>query len=357
MKKIGVVLIIALLSMLFLLTACQSGTADNGDAGAATASENQDATATDGTLQSLIDPNDEYIVVNCINNLEYWNAMKWSWKEAGKSFGVKTGFVGPMDGDLNAMISAFDSAVAKQPAGICVFGFDPGLAPSIKKAVASGVNVVTYNGDVADSDRLTFIGSSQYDLGYEGGKLYAQTIGGKGSVAILTLPGNPMFEERQKGFEDAFALFPDIEIVAYGDTKADTVTATSAAKDIIAKYPNLTGFVCADSTGAIGASTAVSEANKKGEIGVVGMDRNSDVLSMIKDGTITASIVQNDVSMGWWSMLALITAKYNPMPLTSDNEAAGVKLSPTNIYTSVNLVTADTADYYIRQNEVYATVN
>jgi len=248
-----------------------------------------------------------------------------------------------------------DSAVAKNPAGIVIWGYDPALEASINNAIEAGINVVTFVGDVEGSDRLSYIGSSQYDLGYDGGKLYAESIGGKGKIAIMTLPGNTMFEERQAGYEDAFAEYPDIEVVAYGDTKADTVTAISAATDIINSNPDLTGFVCTDSTGAAGASTAIQEANKVGEIEVLGMDRNSDILNQIKEGTITASIVQNDVSMSYWAMVTLISANYADLPLTGDDEAAGVKISPNNIFTSVNLVTAETVDYYLEANETYAT--
>ncbi|NLH00604.1 MAG: hypothetical protein GX488_01670 [Clostridiales bacterium] len=75
---------------------------------------------------------------------------------------------------------------------------------------------------------------------------------------------------------------------------------------------------------------------------------------MIKDGVITASIVQNDVSMAYWAMVSLITAKHYDMPLTSDNAAAGVKVAPNNIFTSVNLVTKDNVEYYLAENEIYA---
>lgn len=319
-----------------------------------TSTESQGSAAETGTLQSTISSDEEYIIVNCLNNIEYFNAHKWGWQKAGELFGVKTSFVGPMDGDTNAMVAAFDSAIAKQPAGICVWGWDPGLTPSVDKAMEAGIPVVTYVGDLPDSQRLTYIGSSQYDIGYVGAKKYADSIGGEGKVAIMTLPGNPMFEERTKGFEDGFAEYAGIEIVAYGDTKADTVTAISAAKDILNKNQDLKGFVCTDSTGAIGASTAVQEMNMLGKVDILGMDRNSDVLGMIKDGVITASLVQNDVSMPYWAMVSLISANHFDVPLTSDNAAAGAKVAPNNIFTSVNMVTADNVDYYLEQNEIYA---
>jgi len=342
MKKILALLLVLCLSI-SLFTGCNS-TEDPGTSGEG-----------DGTLASLISPEDEYIAVCCLNNLEYFNAQKYGWEKTGELFGVKTSWVGPTDDDVSAMVSAMDSAVAKKPAGIAIWGFDPALEASINNAIAAGINVVTFVGDVEGSDRLTYVGSSQYDLGYDGGTLYAESIGGKGKIAIMTLPGNAMFEERQAGFEDAFAEYPDIEIVAYGDTKADTVTSISAATDIINSHPDLAGFVCTDSTGAAGASTAIQEADKVGEIEVLGMDRNSDILNQIKEGTITASIVQNDVSMSYWAMVTLISANYTDLPLTGDDASAGVHVSPNNIFTSVNLVTADTVDYYLEANETYAT--
>ncbi len=308
----------------------------------------------EGTLASRISPNEEYIVVNCLNNIEYFNAHKWAWEEAGELMGVKTSWVGPMDDDTNAMVAAFDAAISKNPAGINVWGWDQGLEPSIQKALDAGIPVVTYVGDLNDSSRLTYIGSSQFDIGYEGAKYFADIIGGEGEVAILTIPGSPSFEERTEGFEAGFAEYPGIEVVSIGDTKADSVTAISVAKDILNKNPDLKGFVCADSTGAIGASTAVKEMDMVGDKIVLGLDRNSDILHMIKEGVITASIVQNDVSMQYWALMSLISSNHYDSPLTSDNAAAGVKVEPNNIYTSVNIITPENVDYFLEQNEVYA---
>lgn len=65
--------------------------------------------------------------------------------------------------------------------------------------------------------------------------------------------------------------------------------------------------------------------------------------------------MQNDVSMTYWAMLALITDNYVDMMLTSDNAAAKASASPLTVFTSVNLATAENADYYLAANELYAT--
>jgi len=103
--------------------------------------------------------------------------------------------------------------------------------------------VVTILGDLPESKRLAFVGSYQYDLGYTGGKHLAEALGGKGKVAVLSLPGTKMFDDREGGFRAAFAEFKDIEVVQVGDTKADTATAISVAKDIMQRNPDLAAFV------------------------------------------------------------------------------------------------------------------
>ena len=69
-----------------------------------------------GTLWSKIDPNKEYVVVNCINTIEYWNAHKYAWKHAGELFGVKTSWVGSDNDDTAVMVSNLESVISKKPA-------------------------------------------------------------------------------------------------------------------------------------------------------------------------------------------------------------------------------------------------
>lgn len=304
--------------------------------------------------QPAVSADEEYIYVSSMGNLEFFNAHKYGWKWAGEVLGVKTTYVGPADYDMNAMVAAFDQAIAKQPKGICVFAVEPVLTPSINKAVDSGIPVVTILGDLPESKRLAFVGSYQHDLGYTGGKAIAEALNGKGKVAILSIPGVKMFDDREAGYRDAFKEYPGIEVVQVGDTKADTVTSINVAKDILQRYPDLAAFVGTDSTGGIGAATAVEEAGKVGQVKVVAMDRNSDVLQKIKNGTLTGTVAQDDAAMAYWCALVLYNYVHHQAPLTSDNAAAGVRTGPTNVFMWVNYIDKSNVDYFLKANEIYA---
>jgi len=298
-------------------------------------------------------PNEEYIAVTCMGNLEYFSAHKFAWKWMGDQLGVKTAYIGPAEYDVPGEIAAFDQAIARKPAGIACFGVDESLKPSIDKAVAAGIPVVTFSGDVPDSKRSTFVGTNQHDLGYFGGKKIGEVVGGKGDVAILTISGVGMFDQREQGFRDGFGTWPGIKVVQTGDTKADTVTAINVAKAILQRFPNLTAFACTDSTGGIAAATAVKEAGKAGKIKVVSMDRNSDVLEQVKSGVLDGTLAQDDCAEMVWCLMTLFSKKHFDPLLTTNNARAGVDAAPANIFTSISWVDKSNVQYFLDANKLY----
>jgi ribose transport system substrate-binding protein len=297
--------------------------------------------------------NEEYIYVSSMGNLEFFNAHKYGWKWAGEALGVKATYVGPAENDVPAQVAAFDQAIAKNPAGICVFAYDPSVVPDIDKATAAGIPVVTILGDFPDSKRLAYVGSDQHLLGFVGGTHLAQSLNGTGKVAILTLPGVQMFDDREAGFRDAFKNYPGIEVVQVGDTKADIATAVSVAKDILTRNPDLAAFVGTDSTAGMGAATAVKEAGLSGKVKTVAMDRNSDVLQAIQNGDLTGTVAQDDAAMAFWAMLVLYEYNHNQAPLTVDNAKAGVQTGPNTVFTSANYIDQSNLQYFLDANSTY----
>lgn len=292
-------------------------------------------------------PDDHYIYVGCMWNLEYFIAHKLGWEYAGEVLGVKTSIMGPAEYDIPAMISAFESAIAMEPKGIVTFAVDPELIPVINQAVDAGIPVVTLDGDQPESKRLTFVGTNPYDAGYFGGMNLAQIID-EGEVAILTIVGVPMFVERERGYRDAMEKYSNgkLQIVAQGDTKADIPTGISVAKSILAANPDLDAFVCVDSTGAISAATAIKEAGLEGEVAIIGMDRNNDVLEEIRNDVITASVAQQSALMPFYGLHVLFNYNYRHVPITDDNLAAGITGAPQFIYTGQIWVDDSNYEYF-----------
>jgi len=339
LKKV-LFLLIGLTLVMGLSVGCSSDTKDN----------NTTASNKESSQQQVAKPvSDElYIGVYCLGNLEYFYDHKIGLKAAGDMMGVKTKYVGPPDYDINAMVAAFEQAIAEKPAGIITFGAEDSLVPVINKAIDAGIPVITVDGDVKKSKRTAFVGTGNYNAGFLGGTKLAEALGGKGKVAMLTEPGVSLHQDREKGYEDALKQFPDIEIVQIGDTKADPVNTLQVISAILQKNPDLAGIGCTDAVGGASAATAVEEAGRIGKVKIVSMDRDRQVLEKIGKDIVMGTIVQKSAMMPFYALEILYTMKHANVEISTDNAKAGLTLAPTNIDTGVIYVDKSNAQYFIR---------
>lgn len=311
---------------------------------------NESASNSQGETQDTGNYSDElYIEVSANSAESYFADHKLGMEMAGKELGVQTQYVGPSDYDLNAMIEAFEAAIAQKPDGIVVVGFDNSLGPIIDKAWESGIPVVTVDADVPNSDRLAFIGTGNISAGEIGGNYVVEQLGEKGKVAFMLRPGQSNLEDRITGYKNVFAEYPDIEIVQTVDTQDNVTVAAEAASTLLQQYPDLDAIICADSTGGTGAATAIKEAGKEGEILVVAFDRNSDTVENIQNGVISASIVQQTALMPYYGVQVLMNYNHSKVEITTNNEEAGLTGIPVNIDTGCVMMTQDNVEYFVRE--------
>lgn len=309
-------------------------------------------TALVGSTSAQINVNTKdqlYIEVSALGNLDYFYDHKMGMEMVGKELGVKTEYVGPAEYDMNAMVAAFEQAIAKKPKGIVVVGFEPSLNSIVDKAVAAGIPVVTVDADLPGSKRMAFVGTSNYNAGVVGGNKLAALVGGKGKVALMTKPGQSNLEERLAGYKAALANFKDITIVQVADTQSDPVVAAQAASSLLIKYPDLVGLACVEGAGGAGAATAVKEAGKAGKVKIVAMDRGNEVLDAIASGVVSASIAQQTALMPYYAVQILFNYNNSKVAITTNNKAAGVMGIPNLVDTGA--VVVDSSNYKLFQRK------
>ena len=303
--------------------------------------------ATDGTSDQR-KREDIYFLVSAMGANSYFYDHKMGLTVAGECLGVETQYKGPPDWNMPAMIQAIELAVARKPAGIMVIGFEESLNDAVNKAVDSGIPVVTLDSDLPNSKRVAFVGTGNYDAGYKGGMKLAETLGGKGKVAILTKIGQPNLEERVRGYREALAQYPNIEIARVGDTKSEVPRAAQVASAILTAVPDLAGFGCVEAAGGAGCATALREAGMAGAVRVVAMDRDNDILGYIRDGIIDATVVQQTALMPYYGLLILYSLNHHNIPISTDNAAAGVSGTPRDVDTGTVLVDKSNCEYFMR---------
>ncbi len=290
---------------------------------------------------------DLYILVSALGSNSYFYDHKMGLKEAGEFFGVDTQYKGPPDLNIPAMIQAIELAVARKPGGIMVIGFEESLNNAVDSAVEAGIPVVTLDSDIPNSKRLTFIGTGNYDAGYRGGIKLGELVG-SGKVAILTKVGQPNLEERVRGYRDALATFPGIEVVKVADTKSEVPMAAQAAAAVLSANRDLAGFGCVEAAGGAGCATALREADMAGKVKVVAMDRDNDILNFIRNGVIDATVVQQTALMPFYGLAILYQLNHGDIPISSDNAKAGISGVPRSIDTGTVLVDSSNCELFMR---------
>jgi ribose transport system substrate-binding protein len=291
---------------------------------------------------------DLYIEVSALGNLEYFYDHKLGMKKAGELFGVQTEYVGPSDLDIQAMVAAMDLAIDRKPAGLVVVGFEDALVPGVNKAVAAGIPVVTVDADLPRSKRIAFVGTGNYNAGYQGGLKLAELVGGKGKVALMTKTGQSNLEERIRGYKEALARHPGISVVDVLNTESNPATAAQVASLVLQRHPDLAGLACVEAAGGAGAATAVREAGRVGKVKIVAMDRDNSVLKYIEQDVVQATVAQQTALMPIYAVAILYQLNHADVPITSDNAAAKIPGVPNVVDTGVLIVDKSNSKYFMR---------
>src|SRR2546427_2996715 len=141
--------------------------------------------------------NERYVFVATNINLPYWKEAEAGFLDAAKALGVKGELTGPTTYDPNGEIGMFRQIVEQHPAGICVSAARPELFQAeIDKAVAEGIPVICVDADVPNSKRVLYIGTDNFKAGRESLKRMAALVPGKGSIAVITIPGQRNLDDR-----------------------------------------------------------------------------------------------------------------------------------------------------------------
>ena len=168
------------------------------------------------------------------------------------------------------------------------------LTPVINKAFDRGVRVVLVDRKSASDKYTAFIGADNVAIGRAVGRFVGEHLGGKGRVMELQgLRGSSPAMERDSGFREALAHYPQIKVVAnaYADwfaqkaeSEAERMFKDVGGADLV--------FAQCDRMG-IGAHQATQKLGIKGVkiVGVDALPTPGDGIEAVKNGTFLATFV------------------------------------------------------------------
>lgn len=281
--------------------------------------------------------------------LPYWKTVYQGFTNAAQEYNVTARLDGPDTYDSQAELDAFKKAVAAKPAGILVSVADAvAMRADITSAIEAGIPVITVDSDAPLSARLYFIGTNNVEAGHLGGQRLVEKMNGKGNVVFFSISGQPNEEERLKGYKDVLGQHSGIKVEDVFDTKGDPGTAFDQTEQYLAKTgaDKVDAIVCLESASAKAVSDVLKRHNNT-NIVLIAMDVQPETLSLIKDGTIAATVSQKPFTMGYVGLKALDEVHHHiPSPFRTNYRVDSFSKFPEFVDTGTAIVDKSNVDIY-----------
>ncbi|GAB4071323.1 ABC transporter substrate-binding protein [Ancylobacter sonchi] len=245
------------------------------------------------------------VIVKTVNSTFWQNVQKGAdaaLKEAG---GANTlTFQGPASESAIAdQVNMVENAVNRGVAGIVLAPSDPdALVPAVKKAWEARIPVVIVDSQLAKGAEQyyqSFLATDNRKAGELAAKALIDKVGTEGKIAVMSYVAGAGSEiGRVGGFTDYIKANSKLQIVGPFYSQSQMATALNQTTDVLAANADLKGIFGANEPTAIGMARAIKQAGKSGKIVAVGFDGNQDLQEFVKDGTLTAIVVQGSFQMG-----------------------------------------------------------
>ncbi|AEI96013.1 MULTISPECIES: sugar ABC transporter substrate-binding protein [Roseobacter] len=271
----------------------------------------------------------------------FWSVVKNGVEKAAADTGANVEYRAPETFDMVAMSQLIDAAVNQEPDGIVVSIPDAdALGPSIEKAVAAGIAVISMNSGSNVSKglgALLHVGQEEFDAGKAAGEKMAE-MGGTKALCVNHEVGNVSLDDRCAGFAEGFGG----EVIV--------LPTTNDPSEIEAKVKaSLDSDESIDTVMALGASlagepavAAVKAVGGEGSIRVGSFDLSAGFLESVAAGEAAFAIDQQQYLQGYLPVAFLaLHAQYGLIPggnvpsgpnlITADKAAQVVELSAKGI--------------------------
>jgi ribose transport system substrate-binding protein len=295
------------------------------------------------------DVTEKYFFVSANTKVPYWQEAAAGFNHAAAQMGVHAEFVGPESYDPKAQDEQFQDVLKQKPTGILVSASAPDLLnKDIDAAIAQGVPVIAIDSDAPDSKRLFFIGTDNYKAGVMGARMLAKGLGGKGNVAVFTIPAQANLKDRLRGYTDVFAEHPQIHITQVIDDHGDPGVVFDRTMDMMEKGAKVDAFACLTSIAGPEVAEVLGRKNVTGKL-VVAMDTDPRTLEGIQKGLITATIGQKPFTMAYLGAKLLDDLHHHPLAsLTMDWGQDSFSPIPTFVDTGATVIDKSNVGSFIK---------
>lgn len=233
----------------------------------------------------------------------FFDAVNKGAQEAAGELDVEVIFTGPTTPTAEGQIEVLNALIAQRVDAIALSANDPdALLPTLRKARARGIEVVSYDSAVGVEGRdLHLAPSSDELIGETVIALVAElTPGAKGKFAVVSAtPTSTNQNSWLAQMRQALPAHPGLEMVgvAYGDDVSDKSYREAVA--LIRQHPDLAVLVSISSVGLVATARAVEDQGLTGKVKVTGLGLPSELAGYVKKGVVPKFAIWNPIDLGY----------------------------------------------------------
>ena len=214
-----------------------------------------------------------------------------------EDYGINT-IMKRVEFDLDAQLSAMDEFLKEEIHGLILAPYNhEKIREKIDEITELNIPVITVNTDIEGSKRLAYVGSDYFQGGRMAAGIFGLMMKENTELAIITGSSNVLcHSERIRGFREVLDKdYPNIQIAEIAENHDDEFESYALTKQILEKYPKISALFFT-AAGVSGGCKAVIESRKN--IRVVTFDELPSILSLLKEGVISATIGQQPFRQG-----------------------------------------------------------
>ncbi len=240
-------------------------------------------------------------VVNAAS--DFWKLAEAGVNAAQKELpGYDLQFRYPAQGTAALQNALMDDLVAAGTDAIMISSVDPKTSIDAFNRIAGQIPLFTTDSDAPNSNRITYLGSSNTAAGIQSGEIAIEAMPNGGTcMGFVGFLGADNAIERIAGFRQAVEG-SGITLVDVRGDDVDFARARSNVDDVLAANPEIDCMVGFYSYNPPKIYEALNAAGKLGEITVIAFDEDPITLGAVREGTFAGTVVQDPYQWGYLGM-------------------------------------------------------
>lgn len=243
------------------------------------------------------------------------------------------------EGDMEGQLSILRSCVSKGYKGIAIVPLSStNLIPGVVEASRQGITVISLN-EMMDMTELKnqggvlqgIVTTDNVAVGTKAAGYIASNVEAGSLVAVIEGKAEDTASEARK--QGAYSAYEaaGLTVVASVPAEGDYQKAMDTASQLIKDYPDLRGIYCCDDGMALGVLQAVINADKLGQILVVGTDGEAQALESVQEGGMSATVGHDSANIGAKGLELLVEK-------VKEGRVEGIEMEPEMICIEAELI-------------------